>query len=89
MNVLKITKIVTEYVVSAGVGTVVGHAINSTTPDGLKVLPRILTSVGSVVLTSAAASHASKYLTNQFDEITEQIKQTKIDIQNAKDNTTV
>lgn len=89
MKTLKILKIVTEYVVSAGVGTVVGHAINSTTPEGLKIVPKILTTVGSVVLTSAAASQASKYMTNQFDETAQQIKQTKIDIQNAKDAKTV
>lgn len=65
MLLTKIATIATDLVVSAGVGTIVGNAIKATTPTDMKMLNKIFVTVGSVVLSGAAAAKASEFVLNQ------------------------
>lgn len=77
MNPLGIIKTVSDIVVSVGAGAVVGNAIKATTPLDLTLVKKISLGVGGFVLSSMAGSYASKYVTDQIDSTTNQLKELK------------
>jgi prefoldin subunit 5 len=56
-------------IASAGVGAVVTNAVKATTPDDLKIANKVFVMVGSMVVAHAVSDLASKYTSEQIDEI--------------------
>lgn len=56
-------------IASAGVGAVVTNAVKATTPDDLKTMNKIFVMVGTLVAAHAVSDLASKYASEQIDEI--------------------
>lgn len=73
-----IAKAAIDLVVSLGVGTVVSNAVKATTPDGLKIVGKIMVTVGSVVVTSAVSDLASKHVVGQVEKAWDDFKAKKV-----------
>ncbi len=65
---MNFVKTIASCIASCGVGAVVGNLITATTPENIRGLNKILTTVGSIVITGAAAVMASDYVEKQLDE---------------------
>lgn len=77
MNILGITKTVSDVVVSAGVGAIVGNAIKASTPIDTKIVSKISIGVGSLVLSSMVGTQAANYTAEQIDSTVVQLKALK------------
>lgn len=66
---MDILKSAITLVASAGVGAVVTNAVKATTPDDLKTMNKIFVMVGTLVAAHAISDVASKYTSEQIDEI--------------------
>lgn len=84
MSILGLTKAVTDLVVSAGAGAVVGNAIKATTPPDAKVLTKVSIGIGGFVLSGAVGQWAAKYTSDQIDGTVEQIKDVSAAVRNIK-----
>lgn len=74
MNKLGILKSVSEAVVSVGIGTIVTHAVKSTTPLDLKLYKKLSVLVGTSVLTGLLSNMAAKRTTEAIDDAATQYK---------------
>lgn len=63
-----ILKAVLKLVVVFGVGTVVGSAVKTVTPDTVKGITKVATALGGLVLTGIATDAACKYVDKAVDE---------------------
>lgn len=80
MNFIGIGKSITEIVVSAGAGAIVGNTIKMTMPAkqaGVFQLNRPLMAIGGLVLSNMVGDLAAKYATDSIDHAVEQIKTVK------------
>ena len=68
MNVYAVLKIIAGTIAGSGAGAIVGNLIHSTTPEDISKYQRVLTGVGSFVLTGIASKVAYEYVTNEMDE---------------------
>jgi hypothetical protein len=66
---MDILKSAVTLIASAGVGAVVTNAVKATTPDDLKTMNKIFVLVGTMVTAHAVSDIASKYTSDQIDEI--------------------
>jgi len=66
---MDILKSAVTLIASAGVGAVVTNAVKATTPDDLKTMNKIFVMVGTMVAAHAISDVASKYTSEQIDEI--------------------
>lgn len=77
MNPTTIFKAVTDILVSAGVGAVVGNAIKVSTPANVNIAQKISIGVGSLALSGMVGSQTAKYTSEQIDSTVEQLKALK------------
>lgn len=75
MNYLNVFKSVSDIVVSLSVGTVVGNAVKATTPATQNLVQKTGVTLGGMVLSALVGSVASKYVNEQIDEASTQIKE--------------
>jgi hypothetical protein len=80
MNFFGAAKLLTDLVVSAGVGSVVGNAIKASIPLEAKIIQRISIGIGGFVLSGMVGDFASKYAREKLEEFVTQIKETKTSI---------
>lgn len=78
MNILPVVKSLAGFASSLGAGTVVGNAIKATTPDELSKLGKVLVSVGSVALSGAAGSIASKWIEDEIQKFADDFKSARV-----------
>lgn len=74
MKDLKTVKTIVSVIVGASAGAVVGNIIKTTTPADVKVIGKVLTSIGGLVLSSIAGDMASDYCTKKIDEAVESVE---------------
>ena len=79
MNKMKLFKTITGTIASAGAGAVVGNAIKATTPVDIKTSGKVMVVIGGVVLSSMVGDLASKYTSDQIDEVVENLNSNKTD----------
>ena len=65
----QLIKTATEIVVSAGASTIVSTVIKQAMPDNLSKYKKITVVAGTIALSGAAASAASKYAGDQVDAV--------------------
>ena len=63
-----------SFVVSMGVGSIVGNAIKASTPATTPILQKIVMGVGGVALSSLVGSLAAKQSVEKIDETVAQIQ---------------
>jgi len=61
MKKLEAIKAVTGFVISIGVGNIISNAVKATTPCNSKILNRVCTLAGVIVLSSIIGDIATKY----------------------------
>ena len=71
MGVLGLAKTVIGFVVSLGVGNIVGNAIKFTTPTTLRFLEKICIGAGTLVLCGVASDVALQYTESKIDQVSE------------------
>jgi len=74
MKKLELLKSAAGFVVSVGVGAIVGNAVQSTTPDTTGTFKKVCVCVGSFVLASMIKHEAVKYTENKIDDTVVQVK---------------
>ena len=80
MKKLEMVKAILKIAVSIGVGTIVGNAIKTTTPDDIKQLSKIAVSLGSLALTGIASDMAIKYVDKEVDDMVKAAKDAKEEV---------
>lgn len=74
VNKMNIFKTATGVIASASAGAVVGNAIKATTPIDIKTSGKVMVAIGGFVLTSMVGDFASKYTSEQIDDVVENLK---------------
>lgn len=77
MEKLKLVKLAGQFVVSAGVGSVLANAISMTTPANLKIHQKVSVQVGKVVIGAYVSDHILTYLDDSIDKAWNGIKEAK------------
>jgi uncharacterized membrane protein len=73
---LDLLKSLAGFIVSMGVGAVVGNAIKASTPTDIRRFSKITYAVGGFVLSNMVGDFASRYVSDQIDEVAENIQTT-------------
>ena len=68
MDKMKIVKLVIRVVASASVGTVVGNVIKMNTPLTMSVADKVMTKIGSFVITSMISEKGADYVMETISE---------------------
>lgn len=84
MNILPIVKAGSDLIVSMGTGAIVTNAVKATTPADLKTFQKVTIGVGAFVLSSMVGGAATQYANTKIDETTDQLKNTKEAVKEAK-----
>lgn len=71
---MDIIKSAVTLIASVGVGAVVTNAVKATTPDNLNTINKISVLVGTAVAAHAISDVASKYTSEQIDEMAKYAK---------------
>lgn len=76
MDKIKVSKAVSNFVVSVSVSTVVGLGLKTliSSDESMKCITKLMVLIGSGVIGTIAANEACKYTENQIDEIVEVYK---------------
>lgn len=75
INVLGIVKGVSELVVSAGAGVVVGNLVRATTPYDLSKFQKVMVGVGGYAIGAVLGDLSAKYVSAQIDGYAERISE--------------
>lgn len=75
INVLGIVKGVSELVVSAGAGVVVGNLVRATTPYDLSKVQKVMVGVGGYAVGAVLGDLSAKYVSAQIDGYAERINE--------------
>jgi len=74
MTKVETFKLVTEIVVSVGVGSIAANAIKIATPVSVGLIKKVCVAIGAIVLCNMASTHATNYAEQKIDTTIEQIK---------------
>lgn len=81
MNKLDVCKSITSVVVSVGVGSIVSHAIQSTTPSGkLGLVKTVCIGIGGFVLSCMISDEAAMYTDKAIDEVVNTVNETLAEV---------
>lgn len=82
MNYLEPIKAVAGFVVSSGVGSIVGQALRNTIPEDANRIKKVVMGVGALALGSYASHKVSEFVDAQIDEANTNIRKAlKIDVE--------
>lgn len=76
MKKFEMVKAAGSFVVSIGVGAIVGNAIKATTPSTVGALNKLAIKVGALVITNMVGDYAVNYAEGKIDSAVQTIKDT-------------
>lgn len=79
-------KTITEFVVSAGAGAIVSHAIKGAGKMPTSVIKRTTIGIGAFALSTFIGDITARHFTNQIDEAAEAVKTIRTEIDRVKKN---
>jgi hypothetical protein len=84
MEIKSLVKVISGFIVSMGVGAIVGNTIKLTTPQSIGLAKKISIGIGGLVLSSMIGDYTSKYADKKIDETAEEIKKLVDDTKNGE-----
>lgn len=67
MDKRMIAETVLKFVASSAVGVVIGNAVKSTTPEGLDTGKKVMTIIGSYIVTEFLADEGGNWVVGKFE----------------------
>ena len=71
--------------VGIGAGAVVTNLVKSTTPVGTNPIMKVAVGIGSMVISNMVGDAASKYVKRNVEELSDELKKAKSEIEAAKE----
>lgn len=85
MDTFKIVKGISSLAVSVGAGAIVTNAIKATTPEDVKMIKKIVITIGGFAVSGIVADAASRYSNKTFDDAKKTYDETVNKVHNITD----